>query len=123
MARNGSTAGWAGAASSARDCPTREALGAWPACLLLLAFSWTELVYPNAASPAHIAWLAIAYSALTWAGMLAFGRDAWLRHGEVFSLVFGTLRPLCPDRGARRPPASAALRQRAARQPARDRRR
>ncbi len=71
-------------------------LGAWPACLLLLAFSWTELVYPNAASPAHIAWLAIAYSALTWTGMLLFGRDAWLRNGEVFSLVFGTFARFAP---------------------------
>jgi hypothetical protein len=76
--------------------PYPRALGAWPACLLLLVFSWTELVYPNAASPVHIAWLAIAYSALTWAGMLAFGRDAWLRHGEVFSLVFGTLARFAP---------------------------
>jgi hypothetical protein len=73
-----------------------QALGVWPACLLLLAFSWTELVYPNAASPAHIAWLAIAYTVLTWAGMLAFGRDAWLEHGEVFSLVFGTLARFAP---------------------------
>jgi len=68
-----------------------QALGAWPACALLLAFSWIELVYPNAASPVHIAALAIAYSAFTWMGMLLFGRDAWLQNGEVFSLVFGTL--------------------------------
>jgi hypothetical protein len=72
------------------------ALGAWPACLLLLAFSWTELVYPNAASPAHISALAIAYSTLTFAGMFVFGRDAWLRHTEVFSLVFGTLGRFAP---------------------------
>jgi hypothetical protein len=71
-------------------------LGAWPACLLLLAFAWIELVYPHAASPAHIAWLAIGYSMLTWAGMAAFGRDAWLQHGEVFSLVFGTLARFAP---------------------------
>jgi hypothetical protein len=72
------------------------ALGAWPACILLLAFSWTELVYPNAASPIHIAALAIAYSALTWAGMLLFGRDVWLQNGEVFSLVFGTFARFAP---------------------------
>jgi hypothetical protein len=68
-------------------------LGAWPACLLLLGFSWIELISPNAAEPALIARLAVGYSILTWAGMLAFGRDAWLQHGEVFSLVFGTLLP------------------------------
>ena len=76
--------------------PYPQALGAWPACILLLAFCWTELVYPNAAVPAHIAWLAIAYSVLTWAGMLVFGRDAWLQHGEVFSLVFGTFARFAP---------------------------
>jgi hypothetical protein len=71
-------------------------LGVWPACLLLLAFSWTELVYPNAASPVHIAWMAMAYSVLAWAGMVAFGRDTWLQNGEVFSLVFGTLARFAP---------------------------
>jgi hypothetical protein len=73
-----------------------EALGVWPACLLLLSFSWTELVYPNAASPVHIATLAIAYSALTLAGMVLFGRDIWLRNGEVFSLVFSTFGRFAP---------------------------
>ncbi len=70
--------------------PYPETLGVWPAALLLLAFAWIELVYPYAASPAHIACLAIAYSILTFAGMLAFGRDQWLQHGEVFSAVFST---------------------------------
>jgi len=73
-----------------------RALGAWPACLLLLAFAWIELVYPHAASPRHIALLAIAYSALTLAGMLAFGRDTWLANGEVFALVFGTFGRFAP---------------------------
>ncbi len=73
------------------------ALGAWPACALLLTFSWIELVYPNAAVPAHIAAFALAYSALTWGAMLAFGRDQWLRHGEVFSLVFGTFAHFAPS--------------------------
>jgi len=76
--------------------PYPKALGVWPACLLLLAFSWTELIYPYAAVPAHIAILAIAYSLLTWGGMLAYGRDTWLRHGEVFSLVFSTFARFAP---------------------------
>jgi hypothetical protein len=71
-------------------------LGAWPACFLLLGFSWTELVSPDAADPRHIAVLAIAYSALTWAGMVAFGREVWLQNGEVFSLVFGTFARFAP---------------------------
>src|SRR5262245_29433560 len=71
-------------------------LGVWPACLLLLGFTWIELVYPQAGSPFHIAALATGYSVLTWAGMFAFGRDAWLRNGEVFTLVFGTLARFAP---------------------------
>ena len=76
--------------------PYPPALGVWPACVLLLAFSWIELVDPNAGSPAHIAALALAYSLLTWVGMLLYGRDAWLRHGEVFSLVFATFARFAP---------------------------
>ena len=76
--------------------PYPEVLGVWPAALLLLLFAWIELVYPNAASPAHITCLAVAYSVLTLAGMLAFGRDVWLRHGEVFSLVFATFALFAP---------------------------
>ena len=79
--------------------PYPQALGAWPACLLLLAFAWIELIYPGASVPRHIACLAIAYSILTWTGTLAFGRDAWLRHGEVFTLAFGTLARFAPTEG------------------------
>ncbi len=103
-----------GGSGLGRRRPYPQVLGVWPACILLLAFCWTELVYPNAAVPAHIAWLAIAYSALTWAGMLVFGRDAWLQHGEVFSLVFGTFARFAPTeaRDGRlllRPPGAGLL--------------
>jgi hypothetical protein len=73
-----------------------KALGVWPAFLLLFAFTWIELVYPNPAVPALIAWLAVAYSVLTLAGMFVFGCETWLRHGEVFSLVFGTFARFAP---------------------------
>ena len=86
--------------------PYPPALGAWPAVVLLLAFSWTELVYPNPAVPLHIAGFALAYSVLTWSGMLLFGRDAWLRHGEVFSVVFGTFARLAPTEVVVSDPAS-----------------
>ena len=82
-----------------------EALGVWPAVVLLLAFSWIELVYPTPAVPAQIACFAVGYSVLTWAGMAAFGREIWLRHGEVFSVVFGTFARFAPTevRTGRRP--------------------
>ena len=41
--------------------------------------------WPDGPPPVHIAALAIAHSLLTLGGMLAFGRDVWLRHGESSS--------------------------------------
>ena len=73
-----------------------EALGVWPACLLLLVFSWIELVYPSPAVPRQIAWLAAAYSVLTWTGMTLFGAETWLQRAEVFTLVFGTFARFAP---------------------------
>jgi len=79
-----------------------EALDVWPACLLLLGFSWIELVYPSPAVPHHIAWFATAYSLLTWAGMALFGSETWLERGEVFTLVFGTFARFAPTEISRR---------------------
>ena len=76
--------------------PYPPAAGIWPACLLFLVFAWIELVYPSPAVPAHIAWFATAYSLLTLAGMVAFGREIWLRHGELFSVAFGTFARFAP---------------------------
>jgi hypothetical protein len=79
-----------------------EALGVWPACLLLLVFSWIELVYPSPAEPRHIAWFATAYTLLTWVGMGLFGDETWLQRGEVFTLVFGTFARFAPTEISRR---------------------
>jgi hypothetical protein len=76
--------------------PYPQALGVWPTCILLLAFAWTELVFPSPAVPANIACLAIGYSILTLAGMILFGRDIWLAHGEVFTAVFGLFARFAP---------------------------
>jgi hypothetical protein len=84
-------------------------LGTWPAFLLLLAFSWIELIYPSPAVPLHIAWLAIGYSALTLLGMFAFGRDVWLQRGEMFSLFFGTFARFAPTEKCALRPFGASL--------------
>jgi hypothetical protein len=78
------------------DLPYPAALGVWPAFALLLAFSWIELVSPNPALPQFIAFLTIAYSVLTFAGMFAFGCERWLANGELFTLVFGTFARFAP---------------------------
>jgi len=85
-----------------------EALGVLPASLLLLAFSWIELVYPDAAVPAQIAWLAVLYSMATLAGMALFGEETWLRRGEMFSVVFATFARFAPTQMEVRDPAVCA---------------
>ena len=76
--------------------PYPEALGVWPAVGLLFAVSWTELVFPSPAVPANIAWLALAYSLLTWGGMAVFGSKTWVKHGEVFAVFFGLFARFAP---------------------------
>ena len=66
-----------------------EGWDVWPALLLFVAFAWVENVYADASRPFNLGVLVLAYSAITWAGMLAFGKHRWLRHGEVFSVLFG----------------------------------
>jgi hypothetical protein len=96
-----------------RELPA--AVGVWPAAALLLAFAWIEIVWEGNAVPANIAWLALGYSALTGAGMFVFGREAWLKRGEVFTVYFGFLARLAPlEVGANnvlslRPPAAGLL--------------
>ena len=73
-----------------------DGLGVWPAVVLFLAFVWMELVWEHSDSPRHLASAMLAYSALTWIGMWLFGREEWLRRGEVFTLVFGLLARFAP---------------------------
>ena len=87
-------------ATAGRDLALRlpypEVLGVWPAFVLLLAVSWTELVFPSPSVPANIAWLALLYSLLTWIGMTVFGSEIWVKHGEVFSVFFGLFARFAP---------------------------
>jgi hypothetical protein len=73
-----------------------DAFGVWPAVALFLVFVWMELVWEYSDSPRHLASVMLAYSALTWLGMLLFGRAQWLCRGEVFTLVFGLLARFAP---------------------------
>jgi hypothetical protein len=73
-----------------------QALGAWPAALLLLLFSWFEVIYLKASIPSHIATVGLCWSAVTLAGMIAFGRDIWQRNADVFAVYFNTLGRFSP---------------------------
>jgi hypothetical protein len=71
-------------------------LGRWPAALLLFCFAVLELAYVDPANPRALALAVYLYSAVTWLGMLTFGRRSWLENGEAFSVYFGFLARLSP---------------------------
>ena len=75
-----------------------DALGYWPAVVLLLAFAWFELVDPAPQDPARLATAVLLYAAITLAAMALFGH-AWLERGEAFSVFFRTVGRLSPWRG------------------------
>ena len=76
--------------------PYPEAWGIWPALLLFLGFVWLQDAFAQSELPNRVAGMAVAYSAISWAGMFWFGREAWLRNGEAFSVVFRTLARFSP---------------------------
>ena len=71
-------------------------LDSWPATILFFCFIWMELNWEGSEQPASLAWTMLLYSAATWAGMALFGRATWLRHAEVFHVVFGLLARFAP---------------------------
>jgi hypothetical protein len=71
-------------------------LGRWPAAALLFAFVAFELAYVDPGDPRAIGYAVLVYSYLTWFGMLFFGRETWLRHGEAFTVYFTLLGRMAP---------------------------
>ena len=65
-----------------------EGLGVWPAVAVYFAFAFFELGSGVANQPRVVGFLALAYTALTLAGMAVFGRDRWLRQVEAFTVLF-----------------------------------
>lgn len=63
-------------------------LGRWPAAALLLSFVTMELSYSNPSDPRALALAIAIYSAVTWAGAIAFGSEAWFENGDGFSVDF-----------------------------------
>ncbi|MCB0827507.1 MAG: fenitrothion hydrolase [Solirubrobacterales bacterium] len=70
-------------------------LGRWPAAVGLVAFVWLELIYGQGSdvavglSPDAVARAAIFYSVYTLSMTAVFGRQAWFKNGEIFSVYFG----------------------------------
>ena len=70
--------------------------GIWPAVGLFFVFAWLENVYNGAAVPFKLGLILLAYSIVTWGGMIAFGKYTWLRHGELFSVLFAFFARFSP---------------------------
>ena len=81
-------------------------VGVWPASAFYFSFACLELTSGVANQPHVVAIAAIAYSAVTLAGMILFGRDEWLENCEAFTVLFGIVGRFGPieserdDRGA-----------------------
>lgn len=80
-----------GSAPRHLEYPAR--LGRWPAAAGVILVVWMELIYGEAGvavgiTPAAVALAAVIYSVYTLAMMALFGREAWLRNGETFSVYF-----------------------------------
>ncbi len=83
-------------------------LGAGPAVILFMALVWIGLVWEAGQTPARMALVIAAYSAITWTGMTLFGKETWIQNGEALSLAFSLLARLAPTETARRVEVDAA---------------
>jgi hypothetical protein len=76
--------------------PYPASWGLWPSVALYGVFVWVENVFPGSSTPFYIAVLVLTYSVLVWGGMVVYGKETWLRRGEVFSVFFGLLARFAP---------------------------
>jgi hypothetical protein len=90
-------------------------LGRWPAVIGLGFFVWLELV-GDGGGQGSLFTVLLGYTAFTLAMMAQFGKEAWRREGETFSVWFGLLNRIAPfalansdGRIYRRPFASGLL--------------
>src|SRR3954452_12935859 len=86
-------------------------LGQWPAVVLLLVWSWMELIWDTAKEPRPLAAMLLIYIVVTLVGVVLCGADAWFGNVELFSVLARTLsrfsplelRPFSPEEWAETP--------------------
>ena len=74
-----------------------DALGVWPAAIVLLAFTWLELVSPNSGSPVTLGTAALVYTLGMLAAMAYAGRETGLAVFDGFTpynRLFSAISPL-----------------------------
>jgi hypothetical protein len=72
------------------------ALGRWPAVLLVVVWSWMELVWDQAKDPPVLAGILAAYIVACLAGAAVFGAEAWLDNVELFTVLSRTFARTAP---------------------------
>ena len=66
-----------------------ERIGPWPAVLVFVGFAILETVAADAAGPRALGWMLVLYTLYNFVGMYVYGREAWLRNAEGFTVVYG----------------------------------
>lgn len=82
----------AGRRASLASYPRR--LGYYPALALYAGFIWIELF--GQSQPFSLAVALLVYTLVNCAGSALFGRDAWFRYGEFFSVMFRLVGSMAP---------------------------
>jgi hypothetical protein len=98
--------------------PYPARLGQWPAVVLLLGWSWSELIWDPAKEPRTVAAAALVYCVATLLGAAVYGAEAWLGNVELFTVFARAfarfapteLTPPSPDDWLATPPEERAVR-------------
>jgi hypothetical protein len=83
-----------------------EWLGVWPAVVLLLGFSWAELVWEHGARPHYLLTVILVYIVVQLVAMAVFGAEIWLARGELFTVIGRTFSRFAPIEHFVRTPAA-----------------
>ena len=73
-----------------------ESVGVWPAVVAYFGFACLELTSGLASRPVIVALATAVYTLVTLAGMVLFGRDAWLQRCEAFTVLLGIVSRFGP---------------------------
>lgn len=76
--------------------PYPAALGRWPAVLLVVVWSWMELVWDQAKDPPILAAILLSYVVACLVGAAVFGAETWLDSVELFTVVSRTFARVAP---------------------------
>lgn len=76
--------------------PYPAALGRWPAVVLVVVWTWMELVWDDAKNPPVLAAIVLAYIAVSLVGAALFGAEPWLDNVELFTVLSRTFARTAP---------------------------